>query len=226
MDGSFDWPAEPARWAQEHLAGVDPQWHANANLGTAVDTWLYSQVLDGGDGFRPGLGGYQVLGFVPEIAVMIAGLMAGQLLLTGKRSGGRAVAILTAAGLVGLVAGLLLHLTGTCPMIKKIFTPSFALFSMGWCLLFLAALYALVDVLAWRRWTWPLVVLGVNSIAAYVMYMLMRPFFAEALRRYLGGDLFDRWGGPYAPTIEALMVGFIIWLICYGLYRKRIFIRI
>ena len=27
-------------WAQEHLEGIDPSWHKNANIAHAFDTWF------------------------------------------------------------------------------------------------------------------------------------------------------------------------------------------
>ena len=69
---------------------------------------------------------------------------------TGKLTYGK-LAILIVAGLCGLALGWVLDLTGVCPVVKRIWTPSWALFSSGWCCLILAALYAVIDVLQWRR---------------------------------------------------------------------------
>ena len=39
---------------------------------------------------------------------------------------------------------------GVCPVVKRIWTPSWVLFSGGWCFLLLAAFYAVIDVLGLR----------------------------------------------------------------------------
>jgi heparan-alpha-glucosaminide N-acetyltransferase len=219
------WTADPSAWAQAHLSGLAPQWHANANFGAAADAWLFEVLNAGGSDFRPGLGGYQVVAFIPASVMMIFGLMAGELLRT-NRSQGRKVATLALAGAAGLGAGWILHVGGVCPLIKKIYTPSFALFATGWCLLLLAAIHALTVAVGWRRWTWPLVIVGLNSIVMYCLYMLVRPFTAEACRRFLGPDVFLSLGERYAPTVEAVLVGATFWLVALWLYRQRIFIRI
>ena len=64
-------------------------------------------------------------------------------------------------------------------MVKRIWTPSWVLFSGGWCLLFLAAFYAVLDVMKVRFWAFPLRVIGMNSIAAYCMAGLWEGFIAR-----------------------------------------------
>ena len=164
-------------WAQQNLLGLDPAWHKNANVGHALDRWLLN--LWEPDYFRFNAGGYQTLNFVPSLATMIFGLMAGELL----RSDGphrRKLTALVWSGLIGLAAGLLLHATGLCPIVKKIWTPSWAIYSTGWCCLILAGFYAVIDVLHYRRWAFPLVVVGVNSIAIYCMGMTLKGWTARA----------------------------------------------
>jgi predicted acyltransferase len=87
----------------------------------------------------------------------------------------------------------------------------------------LAAFYALIDVAEFRRWSFPLVVVGMNSIAIYLMAQLMKPFVGASLRTHFGTDLF---AGPYGPLTRALSTLLVFWLICFWLYRKKIFIKI
>ena len=47
-------------------------------------------------------------------------------------------------------------------------------------ILILAGFYALLDWKGWRRWAFPLVVVGMNSIAVYVMSWTMVGFFGDA----------------------------------------------
>jgi predicted acyltransferase len=84
--------------------------------------------------FRFNSGGYQTINLIASLATMLFGLMCGELLRSG-RSAGRKLLILTLAGIGGLVAGQLLDTSGLCPSVKRIWTPSWALYSTGWCCL-------------------------------------------------------------------------------------------
>jgi predicted acyltransferase len=133
---------------------------------------------------------------------------------------------LAAAGITGLLLGTVLNQTGICPIIKRIWTPAWALFSTGWCCLILAALYAVIDVLDLRRWAFPLVVVGMNSIVMYCMGMLLKPWTAETLRKHFGEDLFLMLGRMVEPAVHATLVGLCFWLVCLWMYRQKIFVRI
>ena len=52
------------------------------------------------------------------------------------------------AGVIGLAAGAALGWLGVCPVVKRIWTPSWALYSGGWCFLLLAAFYLVIDIWA------------------------------------------------------------------------------
>jgi predicted acyltransferase len=182
-------------------------------------------ILGGPQPYRYEAGGYQTINFLPSLATMLFGLMCGEL-LRSSRSARRKLQILFYAGIGGLLIGLLLDLTGICPSIKRIWTPSWALFSTGWCCLILASLYGLIDVLGYRRWTFPLVVVGVNSIAIYCMSMTLKGWAAGTWRTHFGADVFKAWGDLNEPMLQATMVGLAFWLACLWMYRQKIFVRI
>lgn len=87
----------------------------------------------------------------------------------------------------------------------------------------LAAFYGLVDVAGFRRLSFPLVVVGTNSIAMYLMAQLSNPFVASTLRTHFGQRIFD---GPNGELFQGVATLFVFWLVCLWLYRRRIFIRI
>ncbi len=237
------------KWAEENLKDVPPAWHKNANIGHAIDLWLLN-LLPQQKPFEFNAGGYQTINFIPSLATMIFGLMAGQL-LRSRRSPGEKLKLLLIAALAGFILGQVLNLTGVCPLVKRIWTPSWALFSTGWCLLILACLYGLIDVLDCKSGTFPFVVVGVNSIAIYCMGMLLKGWTKRALETHLGGDLFVydtsssasslQWaefgplfallprlspGNLWEPVLIHCTVGFVFWLVCLWMYRQKIFIRI
>ena len=212
-----------AAWAQQHLADVGPAWHKNANVGHALDTRLLN-ALPRREPFVFNAGGYHTLNFLPSLATMLFGLMCGEL-LRSARPARRKFLVLVAAGVAGLVAGTVWDALGV-PIVKRIWTPSWALYSTGWCCLILATLYGMIDLRGWRRWSFPLLVVGMNSIAIYCMGMLLRGWTAKTLQTHLGPDVFKILGPDNAPFVQATAVGLVFWLVCWWMYRRKIFLRI
>ncbi len=219
----FDYAAVNA--TSEHLFnGFQEHWNKNSNLAWAFDRWflnLFPQTKP----FEFQSGGYSTLSFVPTLATMLLGLRAG-FLLRGEQTPARKVRWLLVAGAACLAAGWLLGAIGVCPVVKRIWTPAFALFSGGWCFLILGSLYAVIDVAQWRRWTYPLVVIGANSIAIYVMDWTMADFFYRAYDRHFGAILRGWFTEEVAVTLMRAGVVVTFWSILAWLYRRRVFIKI
>lgn len=221
----FDWSLTGTTPDWVHNAqGFAAHWNKNTNLAWAFDRWFLN--LFPPDGwFSFNRGGYATLSFIPTLGTMILGLQAGRVM----RSGWTARRILTwliAAGLIGIVAGLLLHVTGICPSVKRIWTPSWTLFSGGWCFLLLAAFYAAVDVAGWKRPAFWLVVIGMNSIAAYMIAHLFEDFIEKALLTHLGDGVFRAFGAAYEPFLLGASVLLAYWLILHWMYKRKLFLRI
>jgi heparan-alpha-glucosaminide N-acetyltransferase len=111
-------------------------------------------------------------------------------------------------------------------VVKRIWTPSWVLFSGGWCFLLLAGFYAVIDLWNARRWAFPLVVVGMNSIAAYLIAHLWDGFIAEALPRHFGRRWYTFAGQAYEPLIQGAAVLLVEWLILWWMYRRKIFLRV
>ncbi|HET6898803.1 MAG TPA: DUF5009 domain-containing protein [Vicinamibacteria bacterium] len=221
----FDYAAVgvPADWPH-HLSGFAAHWNKNSNLAWAFDVWFLN-LFPRERPFAFNGGGYATLSFIPTLGTMILGLLAGGILRRDEppRACLRWLAV---TGLAGIASGELLGATSLCPIVKRIWTPSFTLWSGGVCLLLLAGAYALVDVYGHRRWAFPLVVIGMNSIAAYCLYELTARFIAASLRTHLGDTSFRVAGDPYLPFVQGLAVVLVMWLILFWMYRRRIFLRI
>jgi predicted acyltransferase len=203
-----------------HLSGWFAHWDKNTNIAAAFDVWFLN-LFPRATPFRYSEGGYQTLNFVPSMGTMILGLMAGEW-LRRPISGERKFWGLMAAASVCLVLGLLAGWT-VCPIIKRIWTPSWVLFSAGWTFGFLAAFYGIIDLGGYKRWAFPLLVVGMNSIAIYLMSQLMRGFVRQSLRTHLG----TWWTvGPFGPPIELAAILGVFWLICWWMYRRGIFLKI
>jgi predicted acyltransferase len=165
-------------------------------------------------------GGYATLNFVPSIATMLLGLMSGEM-LQGDRKNGSKLLILFGGGIV--LMALALAAEPYCPIVKRIWTPSWVLFSGAYVLWILGAFYMIIDVVGFKWWAFLLVVLGVNSILLYLMGQLMKGWTAQQLKIHFGQTIFD---GPSGPILEASAVMGVFWLICFWLYRQRLFVRI
>jgi predicted acyltransferase len=170
------------------------------------------------------------LSFIPTLATMILGLIAGGWL---KSAGSRLekMTLLVVSGLVSLGLGLGLDYAGVCPIVKRIWTPVWALYSGGWCFLILAGFYFVMDVVGFRWWAFPLVVIGMNSIAIYCLVHLIDSFIMSSFKTHLGRDVFKLYGEypslvVYEPLIQGAVVLLVFWLILFWMYRRKIFIRI
>ena len=115
---------------------------------------------------------------------------------------------------------------GVCPVVKRIWTPSWVLYSGGICFLFLAFFYLVMDVLGVSFWAFPLRVIGANSIAAYCLSHLIEGFITDSLRTHLGRDVFKILGPVYEPFVQGVAVLLVLWLILYWMYRRKLYVRI
>ena len=221
----FNWQATgvTADWPG-NLAGFAAHWNKNTNPAWAFDGWFLN-LFPRTKPFLCNVGGYATLSFIPTLGTMLLGLLAGNVLRSDRAPWAK-VRWLAIAGVIGLVAGELLGWSGLCPVVKRIWTPSWVLFSGGWCLLLLAAAYAVIDLRGRKGWTFPLVVIGMNSIAAYCFAHLFEEFVGKNLTIHLGAGVFKVCGEAYAPLLHGAAVLLVFWLILFWMYRRKIFLRI
>ncbi len=212
----------PADW-HHNFSGFASHWNKNSNLGQAVDVWFLN-LLPREAPFRYNGGGYLTLSFLPTLGTMLLGIRAGEWF----RSDAPKIPLkrFLIAGTLLVIVGLLLHVTGICPVVKRIWTPSWTLFSGGICFFFLAVFSWVIDVKAHRRWAFPLVVVGMNSIAAYLMAHLWEDFIVDNLHINLGYRVFRVLGPGLEPLMIGIAVMLIYWCILYWMYRRKIFLRI
>lgn len=100
---------------------------------------------------------------------------------------------------------------------------------MLWCgglsWLLLALFYWLIDLRQWRRWASLFMIIGANSILAYLIStVFMSPF--RALSTTLIGGLAP-WIGAYwhGVVMAGVTYGFV-WLLLTYLYRQRVCLRL
>ena len=220
----FDWKAVgvPDDWPR--LAGFAAHWEKGANFAAAFDRWFLN-LFSRPTSYVFSEGGYQTLNFVPSLATMIFGMLAGRL-LRGELAPGTKVVPLLTFGLAGIAVGAAIAAAGLCPIVKRIWTPSWTIFSAGVVSVVLAGFYGIIDGRGFRRWSFPFVVAGMNSIALYCLWQLMGGFIKYNVRRHLGLGVFEVLGSDYTPMLERGAVLVVLWLILLWMYRRGVFLRI
>ncbi|MBL9199030.1 MAG: hypothetical protein JNL39_00935 [Opitutaceae bacterium] len=217
-------PGVTAEWAAQHQATLAAAWHKNANIFHAFDVWFLN-LFPRSAAWKFNEGGYQTLNFIPNLATMIFGLMAGEWLRSAA-DGARKARVLVIAGVGLLAVGYGLDAVGLIPAVKRIWTPSFGLLSTGWCVLMLAAFYWAIELRGWRRWATFFAIAGANSIALYCMAQLMKTWTGNVWKAHLGQKFFQIAGANWEPTVRGIVVGLTFWLVCWWMWRRKIFLRI
>jgi len=221
----FDYPAVgvPQNW-DHNYTGFLSHWNKNSNLSWAFDKWFLN-LFPREHPFVFNEGGWSTLSFIPTLATMILGLLTGEWLKApgSKEQKLRGLAI---AGVALLFAGLAMQWAGICPIVKRVWTSSYTLYSGGWILLILAGLYALMEWKGWQRWAFPLVVVGMNSIAIYIMSWTMTDFFGNALTRHFGHAIAFLAGPTFEPVLHGILLMLVFWCILFWMYRRKLFLKI
>ncbi len=224
VDFDYTTAGVTANW-EHNLQGFAAHWNKNTNFAWAFDKWFLN-LFPRKTPFTNNEGGYSTLSFIPTLGTMILGLLAGNT-LHGSKVPKDKVKFFALTGLSLIALGILLHVTGINPIVKRIWTPAWTIFSGGICFMFLAFFYGIVDVAEKKNWSFFLMVIGANSIAAYVIADGgLRSFIHKSLYIHLGQHFDEIFGAAYAPLISGGITLFFIWLILYWMYKKKIFIKI
>ncbi len=156
------------------------------------------------------------LGFA---ATVMTGVFASYILQSGISQLGKLKALFV-TGLALIAAGLLVNPIQL--IIKHVWTTSFTLFSSGLCFLLLALFYLVVDYWKYQRWAMFFIVVGSNSILAYMIGDLH--CFSEVAGIFLSGT--KRFLGDWYPFVLSIGSYAVFWLLFYFLYKKKIFIKV
>src|SRR6202158_2018499 len=213
----------PANWAHNYT-GFLSHWSKNSNLACAFDVWFFI-VFPRDQPFVFNEGGWSTLSLIPTIGTMILGLLAGEW-LKGKGSKEQKLRGLVIAGTALFLLGAACQWAGLCPIVKRVWTSSYTLYSGGWVVLILAGFYALMEWKGWRRWAFPPVGVGMNSIAVDGMNWTMSHFVGTPLDRHFGNAISAMAGPIFRPALHGFAVMLIFWLILFWMYRRKIFLRI
>lgn len=154
-------------------------------------------------------------------ATTMLGVFCGYIMESGNRKTQRLL-IFVLSGVLLIVSGLILNVWH--PIIKKIWTSSFVLFSGGICVLLLALFYLIVDIWEFRKGIKWLIILGSNAIFGYVVWHLFEgsitgiaAVFIDGLKPYING---------WYQTVLYTGSFIVIFLLLRYMYLNKIFIRI
>lgn len=218
MQLKFRWQATAAAWILighwllfALLPGSEGSFSKTDNIGAVIDRAILGKNYSGY---------YVTINFISSTVTTLFGVWAGQLLMK-RRTHAFNVKVIAGASLACFLSGLALELLN--PMIKRLWTASFTLFSAGWVFAMLLAFYWLVEIKGYRKLTFPLVVVGMNSIFIYSVSMVLHKWIDRSLAVFTGG--FQSLG-VLAPVAQATAVFLAMWYLCYWLYQRRIFFKI
>ncbi|MBW7996091.1 MAG: DUF5009 domain-containing protein [Candidatus Glassbacteria bacterium] len=184
----------------------------NANFAAWLDfTWLGR--YDGG--------GYTSFNAFSSIATVILGIMAGEMIRSDNPEK-KKVLWMFATGICLIAAGTALH--PVIPVVKRIWTASWTLFSGGWAFLLLGVFYWMIEIRNWRRWSFIFQVVGMNSIAIYVLYQMLRGSIDSWLWVFTHGFLGPM--GDIGIILQAWLVLAIHCYFVYWLFKREIFLKV
>ena len=230
-DAGFDFakagipPTWQPDWGRYNATGFAAHWNYNTNLAWAFDKWFLN-LFPQKKYFEFDEGGYYTLNFIPTIGTMIFGLFAGNILNTQFSKVNKLKKFII-IGVSLVLLGIILHLSGINHIIKRIWTPAFTIYSGGICFLFMAAFYAIVEIKGYVKWTFPLLVLGSNSIVAYILSKAnFQMLVSSTLHTHLGQQYDKIFGKEYATIVNGFLIIFIMWYLLYWMYKKKVFIKV
>lgn len=211
-------------WAY-NFKGFSAHWNKNTNLAWAFDTWFLN-LFPRQSPFLYNSGGYATLSFIPTLGTMILGLFAGHLLKSPRLPKEKLNRFIL-FGIALILISVFFHFSGINPIVKRIWTPAWTLFSGGLCFFMLAFFYGIIDMAGIKKWSFFLMIIGVNSIAAYVMADGgMASYISKALFTHLGPNFNVVFGSSYADLVSGALILFLEWLILYWMYKKKFFVKI
>ena len=167
-----------------------------------------------------------LLSTIPSVATTLLGVMAGWILTSATWSDRKKVVWLLIGGAV--LVGIGWAWSFEFPIIKRIWTSSFALVAGGCSAMLMGLFYLVVDVWRLQKWCVPLLWIGSNALAVYLAENLID--FKAIAERFVGGDVSAALDTAIKPGIGALLVAIVTLLLpillLRFLYSRKIFIRL
>ena len=198
-----------------------------ASIGTRIDLALLgpAHLYKKDAGFDP----EGLLGTIPAVVNVLAGLLAGRALRSPSLA--RSTAWMAIAGVALVLLGL--AWAPWFPLAKKLWTGSYVLLTIGIDCLALAALVWWVEVAGRRRGTRFFTILGINPLAIYlfselfvVVLQLVRIDGAGGLYDWVGKAVFQHLApGPLGSLLCALAYTMVCWTVGWWMDRRGLILK-
>ncbi len=187
-----------------------------------------------------------IVSTIPAIATCLFGILTGHLLRSKLIPEAKTAWIFTGGALLLLAGGLM---DVWLPINKNLWTSSYSVFMAGMAMTCFGVCYWLIDVQDLRKWAKPFAIYGMNAITVFVVSgVLGRISLAikvtnaagqkVALKAFLYDKLFGAFASPdtapffgflasprNASLMWALMYVTMLYLVAYGMYRRKWFVR-
>lgn len=163
-----------------------------------------------------------ILSTIPAIATGLLGIFTGTFIKERRYNPLKSVYFLLLASALLILLGLAWDFV--FPINKRLWSSSFVLFVGGYSIAFFALFYLIIDVLGWKKWTFPFLLIGMNSIVIYMAVegVVNIGYTAD----FIFGGLINLTVEPFHVLLKALSVIAIELIFLYLLYRNRIFLKI
>ena len=186
------------------------------------------------EGVRIALDPEGLLSTLPSIAHVLIGFLFGKMIVDTKDNHKRVEKILI-WGTVLAFSGLLLQYS--CPISKKIWSPTFVLTTTGFAAQLLAILIWIIDINKHSKWSRFFHSFGINPLFIYVLAGVLSNLLgnikithvgeAISLKGYAYSVLIQPWAGDhFGSLVFALLFVSLCWLAGYILYKRDIYIKI
>jgi predicted acyltransferase len=165
-----------------------------------------------------------VLSTIPAIGTALLGVFTGSFLKLDSPKWTmlkKGIALLL-AGLVFIAAGKLWGLE--FPINKRLWSSSFVLYVGGWSLIFLSVFYLIIDVVGFKKWAFPFILIGTNSIVIYICSEGLVNFGYTT--NYIFGGLVQLAPLAWQAVFAATAVTLVQLVFLYFLYRNKLFLKV
>ena len=157
---------------------------------------------------------------VIQIPLALLGMFTADLVRSGRSTPEGKSLRIAVIGAVLSVVGIMIIFAG-CDIVKNISTPSFMLVTGGLCMLLFAAFHWVIDVKGFTAWSFPLRVVGMNALVAYLMQTVLP---INSTVKFLFGGLASVSGVP--NVVMAVGYCAVCWLVLYFLHRNKVYVKV
>ena len=169
-------------------------------------------------------GTYDELGIftqLPSFCLTLLGASTGDILRKNAHPDWKKFIRLLLISGICIVIGLIwsLHF----PISKHLWSSSFILLTGGMSIGLMAVFYGVIDILNVKKWSFFFVVIGMNSLAIYMLYRFVNFRYTS---RMLFEGLYINFDEKWHSVFETFGSLVLVWILLYFLYRKKIFFKI